>query len=219
MTRVKNKLNTVAVSVMLLFLVAGCAQHGVPDVAPASGGIETGVHTSSAAMHGGSHDAATPTPSAYRELLDGEIRGISSETIAGYLAGNGLGMALPAELNGYPGPSHVLDLQADLELSPEQVVQVQALFDAMQLQAIELGEEILAAEAQLEADFRNQTIDEETLRTQLLQIGDLQAQLRFVHLRTHLQTVEILSFHQVQQYNTLRGYAEMPAGHEHQGNH
>jgi hypothetical protein len=52
---------------------------------------------------------ATPTPSAYRALLDSEIRGIDPETIAGYLAGEGLGMALSAELNSYPGPRHVLD--------------------------------------------------------------------------------------------------------------
>jgi Spy/CpxP family protein refolding chaperone len=133
------------------------------------------------------------------------------------LAGEGLGMALPAELNGYPGPRHLLALQIDLELTPEQVEQVQALFDTMQPQAIELGQAILAAEAQMEAGFRNQTIDEATLDTQLQQIADLQAQLRFVHLSTHLATVEILSPHQIQQYNVLRGYAEMPAGHNHPG--
>ncbi|MEE8390439.1 MAG: hypothetical protein V3S14_06535 [Anaerolineae bacterium] len=60
----------------------------------------------------------TPTPSAYRELLSSEIRGIDSDTIEGYLTGAGLGFALPAELNGYPGPRHVLDLASDLELVP-----------------------------------------------------------------------------------------------------
>ena len=83
-------------------------------------------------------------------------------------------------------------------------------------QAIELGEAILTAEATLESGFRNQTVDEESLRAQLQQIGEMQAQLRFVHLSTHLATVEILSPHQVNLYNSLRGYAEMPAGHNHQ---
>lgn len=62
----------------------------------------------------------TPTPSAYGELLDTEIRGIDPATIEGYRTGAGLGMALPAELNGYPGPRHVLDLAAELELTSDQ---------------------------------------------------------------------------------------------------
>jgi Spy/CpxP family protein refolding chaperone len=152
--------------------------------------------------------------------LNSEIRGIAPDTIEGYLKGEGLGMALPAELNGYPGPRHVLALREELGLTPEQTEQVQALFDKMQPQAIDLGKQLLAAEAKLESDFRNGTLDEEGLSTQLQQIGNLQAALRFVHLRTHLATVEILSPHQVRQYNVLRGYAEMPAGHDpqdHQG--
>jgi len=79
----------------------------------------------------------TPTPSAYRELLSSEIRGIDPDTIEGYLTGAGLGFALPAELNGYPGPRHVLDLASDLELTSEQQEQIQSLFDEMESQAIE----------------------------------------------------------------------------------
>jgi len=157
--------------------------------------------------------AATPTPSPYRELLDGEIRGIDDKTIEEYLTGKGMGLALPAELNGYPGPRHVIDLADDLELTPAQSTQVQALFDEMQPQAIALGEEILAAEAALEADFRQQTIGEASLETQLQAIATLQAQLRFVHLSTHLATIDILSSHQVMLYKALRGYDDMPADH------
>jgi hypothetical protein len=167
-------------------------------------------------VHSAAHAAATPTPSAYREFLNSEIRGLDPDTIAEYLNGAGMGLALPAELNGYPGPRHVLDLSAELELTPEQEERIQALFDEMQPQAIELGQQILEAEAALERDFRNRSITEESLRTQLQQIGDLQAQLRFVHLRTHLATIELLSAHQIQQYNVLRGYTETPAdNHQH----
>jgi hypothetical protein len=52
----------------------------------------------------------TPTLSAYRSLLDSEIRGIDDQTIEDYLTEKGMGLALPAELNGYPGPRHVIDL-------------------------------------------------------------------------------------------------------------
>ena len=155
-----------------------------------------------------------PTPSAYVALLDTEIRGIDSKTIEGYLNGAGLGLALPAELNGYPGPRHILDLADELSLTSDQQAQVQALFDQMKPQAITLGEEILAAEGNLEQAFREQTIQETDLSTQLTALGNLQSQLRFVHLRTHLATIDILSQHQIAQYNGLRGYEAMPADHQ-----
>lgn len=162
---------------------------------------------------------ATPTLSTYGSLLDSEVRGIDPATIDGYLTGKGLGLALPAELNGYPGPRHVLDLADDLALSGEQTEQIQVLFDEMQSQAIELGEQFLTEEAKLEEAFREQTIDDNFLQEQLKIISDLQAQLRYVHLRTHLATIHILSAHQIATYNQLRGYNEMPADHQHNQHH
>lgn len=161
----------------------------------------------------------TPTPSGYADLLDTEIRGISPEQIEIYQTGAGGGMALPAELNGYPGPFHVLDLAEELELTEDQQAQIQTLYDEMLPEAIDLGNRILAAEAELELAFRENTIDETFLESQLLTIGELKAQLRYVHLHTHLATVDILTQHQVVVYNTLRGYdIENPHhGHGHGG--
>lgn len=155
----------------------------------------------------------TPTPSAYGELLDTEVRGIDPATIEGYRTGAGLGLALPAELNGYPGPRHVLELADELELTSDQQTQIQGLFDDMLPQAIALGEQILDQEAGLEVAFREGTIDEESLRDRLDSIESLRAELRFVHLSTHLVTLEILTPHQVQLYNTLRGYMTAPEDH------
>ena len=159
-------------------------------------------------------EQAALTPSGYGDLLDTEIRGIDPKTIEGYLNGDGLGLALPAELNGYPGPRHILDLAEELALTSAQQTQVQDLFDQMKPQAMALGEKILAAEGDLEQAFREQTIQETNLSTQLMTLGDLQSQLRFVHLRTHLATIDILSQHQIVQYNALRGYEDMPADHQ-----
>jgi len=157
---------------------------------------------------------ATPTPSAYVDLLNTEVRGISPEDIEGYRTGAGLGFALPAELNGYPGPRHVLDLAAELELTAEQRDDVQALYDEMLPQAIDLGEQLLAAEAELELAFREETISDAALLAALETAEGLRADLRYVHLSTHLATIDILTFHQVRQYNTLRGYeAAEHSGH------
>lgn len=161
----------------------------------------------------------TPPPSGYEDLLQTEIRGMSEEMIQTYRAGGGGGLALTAELNGYPGPRHVLDLADDLELTAEQREQIQALYDLMQLEAIRLGEAILAGEAELEGTFREQTIDERSLEAQLTDLGTLQTELRFVHLRTHLATAEILTPTQVERYNILRGYAAENSNQGQHGNH
>src|SRR5262245_12308395 len=48
------------------------------------------------------------------------IKALSEQQIADLRAGKGMGLALAAELNGYPGPIHVLELGDRLELSAQQ---------------------------------------------------------------------------------------------------
>lgn len=50
--------------------------------------------------------------SPYVEKLDSPVRGLSSEEVANLLNGKGAGYARTAELNGYPGLRHVLDLSS-----------------------------------------------------------------------------------------------------------
>lgn len=161
--------------------------------------------------------ATTPTPSPYNDLFNTEIRGISPETIDAYRTGAGNGIALPAELNGYPGPRHVLALAEELELTDEQYDQVQSLYDEMLPQAIALGEQILVEEAAIEIAFRDNIMDEAFLEEQLAEIGALQAELRFVHLSTHIATTGILTLEQIAQYNELRGYTSQNTHQGHNG--
>lgn len=48
------------------------------------------------------------------------IKSLSQQETADYLSGKGMGFAKAAELNGYPGPGHVLELADKLALSPTQ---------------------------------------------------------------------------------------------------
>jgi hypothetical protein len=48
------------------------------------------------------------------------IKALSDEDIAALLKGDGMGFAKAAELNGYPGPKHVLDLAEKLKLTDAQ---------------------------------------------------------------------------------------------------
>ncbi len=82
--------------------------------------------------HQGQH-----SPYSGQEARD--IKALSPDEIADLNAGRGMGLALAAELNGYPGPRHVLDLAQELQLTAEQRRQTGDLFDAMRMETSALG--------------------------------------------------------------------------------
>ncbi len=144
--------------------------------------------------------------SAYADHTNRRIKALSPEEIASLETGAGMGMALAAELNGYPGPKHVLELADDLELTEEQRRQTQAMFETMQAGAIQIGAEIILEEAQLDSLFTAGTITESALEDFIARIAESHGKLRAVHLRTHLTMRALLSDHQAGLYNALRGY-------------
>ena len=156
--------------------------------------------------------------SPYSGLEAREIKALSKQQVAAYLGGEGMGLALAGELNGYPGPKHVLELADQLDLSPFQRERVGRIFEAMQSQAISLGKRIVEAEGALDTLFADGSIEPESLKAATSEIGRLQGQLRAIHLQAHLETEDLLSVHQVHRYVQLRGYSG--SGHsimEHQG--
>jgi Spy/CpxP family protein refolding chaperone len=163
----------------------------------------------------GSALLASDQRSPYVGLQDREIKALSPEQIEQYRAGEGMGFGLAAELNDYPGPRHVLELAAELELSAEQRAAVQAAYDAMHTEAVRLGEAIVERERRLDELFADGAVTPEALRATLEEIGLLQAELRFVHLAAHLETQRILTREQVERYGHLRGYAG--GAHPHHG--
>ena len=150
----------------------------------------------------------------YSGLQQRTIKALSDREIDDLRAGRGMGMALPAELNGYPGPVHVLELADKLQLSAQQRERTQALFEAMKAEAIPLGERLLQQETALDSAFGRRTITAQSLREMTAAIGATRASLRAAHLRYHLSQVEILSRDQISRYDSLRGYGGSPAhGH------
>ncbi len=177
----------------------------------------------SACNTGHAAESAIHSPYAGEEVRG--IKALSQADIEGLLAGSGTpfgGMAKPAELNGYPGPRHVLDaIEADeLDVTPEQKGQIEALYEEMRTEAIELGEAIIDLEKAIDDTFINGTVTEEFLQENVTKSAELYGQLRIVHLKYHLQMVEILTPDQVAEYNELRGYTSgnpcdnVPEGHD-----
>jgi hypothetical protein len=143
---------------------------------------------------------------------DQVIRGLTDREVSDLRQGTGMGRARAAELNGYPGPRHVLDLAqaGQLALTPEQTRTAQLLFDGMAREARRLGDLILREERSLEAEFRSGRIGEADLRARALRIAALEGELRAVHLRAHVEMRAALSAPEIQQYNALRGYGAAP---------
>lgn len=151
--------------------------------------------------HGAGHAAP------YAGFERREVAAFSAQDLADLRAGRGMAMALPAEVNGHPGPMHALELADALRLSPEQRERMAALMAAMRAEAIPLGEAVIAAERALDAVFRAGPVREAAVEAAVRDAALAQARLRLAHLRTHLATREAMTEAQRAEYARLRGYA------------
>src|SRR6266576_3318683 len=102
--------------------------------------------------------SATNAQTPYAGMQTRSIKALSEQQVADLGAGRGMGLALAAELNGYPGPSHVLELADKLELSADQRSHVQRLFDSMKAEAVPLGSRLIEQESDLDKQFANRTV-------------------------------------------------------------
>ena len=136
-----------------------------------------------------------------------EIKALSADEVAGLLSGEGLGFAKAAELNGIPGPRHVLDLAGELGLTAEQRAGVDRVFVAMREEAVELGRRIVERERALDLSFAEGATPG-GIRDLTREIGLLRGRLRAVHLAAHLETAALLTGEQIAEYGRLRGYGD-----------
>ncbi len=144
--------------------------------------------------------------STYSDQEHRKLKAFSDNETNGYLNGKGMGFAKPAELNSYPGPRHVLDLSKKLNLSISQINETEALFNNMQKKAKEFGKILIDKEIEIENLFLNNIATPEVLDTLLIEAANIKAKIRFAHLVAHIQQKSLLSNHQIQEYNKIRGY-------------
>src|SRR3982751_3768562 len=97
--------------------------------------------------------AASAQHQPYAGLDARPIKALSEQQIDDLKAGRGMGLALAAELNGYPGPMHVLEFADQLGLTPQQRARAVALRDAVAAEARTIGARIVALEEELDALF------------------------------------------------------------------
>src|SRR5262249_16450840 len=142
----------------------------------------------------------------YAGLHQRAIKALSEQQIADLRAGRGMGLAFAAELNGYPGPVHVIELADQLQLTDDQRRRTRELFEAMKAEALPIGEQLIEPEKVLVQAFAEQSISPGTVAEMTAQIGETQGRLRSVHLKYHLTMADLLTAHQKELYAGLRGY-------------
>jgi Spy/CpxP family protein refolding chaperone len=150
--------------------------------------------------------ASAELPRPYADLARRRVKALSDEQAAGLLAGRGLSLALAAELNGYPGPMHVLEHAAALGLTPEQRARAEELRRDMEGEARAIGARIVASEEELDALFARGEADAGRLASLTAALGALGGRLREAHLAAHIGMREALSPDQRAAYARLRGY-------------
>ncbi len=159
-------------------------------------------------MHSG--HIANNTTSKYIGQEGRIIKSLLPEDIESLQTGTGDafgGMAKLAELNGYPGPRHVLDLTNELKLSDEQRKNITTIYDDMKDKAIELGQKIVNIERIANEQFVNKSITDTQMKQLILKSSEIYGQLQYTHLNTHLRMLDILTPEQITLYNNLRGYS------------
>jgi hypothetical protein len=189
----RHRFSCVALAFLMIALTVGCQ--------PA----EPAAESETAAIH-----------SPYHEEQLREIKALSATEVSAYLEGRGMGFALPAELNSYPGPRHAIDAADQLQLSEQQRERVAQIFEQMNGEARRLGARLVEKERELDRLFSGRTASEPAVAQVTNEIGTLLGEIRFVHLRAHLETTRILSRAQIDHYVALRGYGEE---HHHSGRH
>lgn len=169
------------------------------------------------AQHNGHHQGGRASPYAGQERQ--AIKSLSNEDIVELERGGGWGLAKAAELNGVPGPAHLLEMRKEIGLSDAQVAKLEVIFKDMQQKAIVEGKRLIERESALENAFRAGPVSDDMLRKLLADIEAARSALRYIHLAAHLSSPPLLSAQQIQLYNKLRGYsddpcASAPAGHD-----
>lgn len=132
---------------------------------------------------------------------------LTAEQVQQLLDGEGMGLAKAAELHGYPGPKHVLELEKELALSAEQRQRVVEIRERMLAEAKRLGTAVVEAERALDRAFMSGTVTPADLASRTAAIAELNGRLRATHLQAHLDAKPILSAEQTKKYAALRGHA------------
>jgi Spy/CpxP family protein refolding chaperone len=185
-------ISSCTIALLLIGGAFGTAGAGAAGAGHGAAGAAHGERAGAPAQHGGSHGGHVSA-----EACDADFEKVVAE-------GRGFGMAFSADRNGYPGPLHVVELARVLALSPEQEAQARALMHATFEEARRKGTGLLDAERRLTELFARGAADDQRVREAVATVEQARAELRLVHLRSHLRTRDLLTPAQRERYHAER---------------
>jgi hypothetical protein len=144
--------------------------------------------------------------SPYSGMQTRPIKALSEQQVSDLKTGRGMRVELAAELNGYPGPTHLLELADKLDLSAEQRSKLQELLVSMKQEALPLRARLLQQQSALEQAFADHTITPDGLKAAIAAIAATQGMLLEGNLKYHLSTAVFLTQKQMHRYAELREY-------------
>jgi Spy/CpxP family protein refolding chaperone len=147
------------------------------------------------AQHGGPQHGQGQGHQAAKACID-EFNKVVGE-------GRGFGLGFAADQNGYPGPAHVLELKDPLKLTAAQETKVRELHAAVRAE-VPKSSRLLEAERRLERLFAERAATESAVRAAVAEIERARAEVRLVHLLTHLRTRDLLTEEQRRIYHEVR---------------
>jgi Spy/CpxP family protein refolding chaperone len=165
------------VAVMFVSIVPARAQHG------------SGAHSHTGAGPSTGHLAAQACQAEFDSVI---------------ADGRGFGLAFAADQNGYPGPLHVLELKDRLRLTPEQERRAREMLEAMFAEARPKSARLLASEGRLRDLFAQRTVDDTRLAAAVAEVEQARADVRLVHLRSHVKMRDLLTEDQRRVYHASR---------------
>jgi len=151
--------------------------------------------------------SGTGPTSPYAGEQSPAIKALSAKEVDDLRAGAGMGYAKAAELNGYPGPMHVLELSSRLGLSAGQQAAVEKILREHKAEARALGSDVVSLEQQLDAAFAREGATAAEVDGLTRSVADAAGRLRASHLKAHIETARVLTREQVASYVVLRGYS------------
>lgn len=139
-------------------------------------------------------------------FLSSPVKAVTDKQYTDLKQGNEMGMGRVAELNNYPSPVRVSELEQQLNLNPNQKIRLKQIIAAWQFKTKEMGRFIIAEETRLDNLFSSGKATDGAVIYYSNRIGLFLGELRNAHLQAHLKTRNILTPAQIKRYNILMGY-------------
>lgn len=148
---------------------------------------------------------AQTEPAGTDSMAKSPVLTLSNAQYNAYLKGIDLNdQSYVAELNHYPLPDEVLKHKKELDLSPSEIKQLNAVVAFLNMKKKEVGESVIHNEKMLDSLFRTRKVDEGSIIFYTNRYGLYEGEYRTVVLQACFRTEKILTPQQIRRFEALK---------------